>query len=144
MPLLHDSDHCLYRCRIRQYSLAHRSTLNTATTTISDVHARADGYTDVGAHSPADDVQDAVYSRTDLGAHDRERVARAVHPAEPAADAPAFLQAHGGAHPAADEPRAFINAVPHADGAAHGDADASSDARTDAGARARADAAADA
>ena len=31
---------------------------------------------------------------------------------------------HGGAHPAADEPRAFIGAVAHADGAAHSDADA--------------------
>jgi len=79
--------------------------------------ARADGYTDVGAHPPPDDVQDAVYSRTDLGAHFGKRLARSLHPAEPAADAPALVQTHGGAHPAADEPRAFINAVAHADGA---------------------------
>ena len=98
----------------------------------------------VGAHSPPDDVQDAHDSRAILGAHDRERVARAVHPAEPAADAPAVLQAHGGAHSAADEPRAIVGAVAHADGATHSDADARPDARADAGARAGADAAADA
>ena len=109
---------------------------------LRDADARADFYTDVGAHPPPDHVQDAVYSRTDLGAHVRERVARAVHPAEPAADAPAFLQTHGGAHPAADEPCAFINAVAHADGAAHCDADASAYPRADARTRAGADAAA--
>ena len=111
---------------------------------LRDADARADGGPFLVAVAPAHDVQDAVYSRTDLGAHCRERVARAVRPAEPAADAPAVLQTHGGAHPAADEPCAFINAVPHTDGATHSDADTCSHARTDAGARARADAAADA
>ena len=65
---------------------------------LRDADARADGYTDVGAHAPPDDVQDAHDGLADLGAHGRERVARAVHPAEPAADAPALVQAHGGAH----------------------------------------------
>ena len=111
---------------------------------LRDADARADGYTDLGAHAAPDDVQDAVYKYTDLGAYVWERVARAFRPAEPAADAAAFLQTHGGAHSAADEPRAFINAVAHTDGATHGDADARSDARTDARARAGADAAADA
>ena len=111
---------------------------------LRDADARADGYTDVGAHPPPDAVQDAVYSNADLGANYRERVARAVRPAEPAADAPAVLQTHGGADSGADESRAFINAVAHTDGAAHGDADARSYPGTDAGARARADAAADA
>ena len=111
---------------------------------LRDADARADGYTDVGAHPPPDDVQDAHDGRAHLGAHFGKRVSRPVHPAEPAADAPAVLQAHGGAHPAADEPRAFINAVPHTYGAAHGDADACPDARADARARSGADAAADA
>ena len=65
---------------------------------------------------------------TDLGANGRERVARAVRPAEPAADAPALVQAHGGAHSAAHEPRTIAGAVPHADGAAHSDADSPRDA----------------
>ena len=95
---------------------------------LRDADARADFYTDLGAVAASDDVQDAVYSITELGAHFGKRVSRALYPAEPAADAPAVLQAHGGAHPAADEPRAFINAVPHTYGAAHGDADACPDA----------------
>ena len=111
---------------------------------LRDADARADGYTDVGAHPPPDDVQDALDGIADVDADVQERVACAVRPAEPAADAPAVLQAHGGAHPAADEPRAFINAVPHADGATYGDADARPDAGANAGTRAGADAAADA
>ena len=111
---------------------------------LRDADARADGYTDVGAHPPPDDVQDAVYSIAKLGSNVRERVTCSLYPAEPAADAPALVQAHGGAHPAADEPRSFINAVAHPDGAAHSDADASTHSGADARTRARADAAADA
>ena len=111
---------------------------------LRDADARADFYTDVGAHAAPDDVQDAVYSIAKLGSNVRERVTCSLHFTEPAADAPAVLQAHGGAHTAADEPRAFINAVPHPDGAAHSDADASTHSGADARARARADAAADA
>ena len=111
---------------------------------LRDADARADGYTDVGAHPPPDDVQDAVYSRTQLGAHFGKRVTCSLYPAEPAADAPALVQAHGGAHPAADESCTDAGAVAHADGAAHGDADARSYPRADARARAGADAAADA
>ena len=111
---------------------------------LRDADARADFYTDVGAHPPPDDVQDAVYSIAKLGSNVRERVTCSLYPAEPAADAPALVQTHGGAHSAANEPRAFINAVAHTDGATHGDADARTHARADARARAGADAAADA
>ena len=111
---------------------------------LRDADARADGYTDVGAHSPPDDVQDAVYSIAKLGADVQQRVACAVRPAEPAADAPALVQAHGGAHSAAHEPRAIAGAVPHTDGTAHSDADAGSHARANPRARSGADAAADA
>ena len=91
--------------------------------------ARADGYTDVGA-TLRPTLSKMPSSHADLGANDRERVARAVHPAEPAADAPAFVQTHGGAHSAAHEPRAIAGAVRRADGAADRDADARSDAAT--------------
>ena len=111
---------------------------------LRDADARADGGPFRIAFAAPDDVQDALDSNANLVAHLRERVTCSLYPAEPAADAPAVLQAHGGAHPAADEPRAFINAVAHADGATHGDADARPDARADARARASADAAADA
>ena len=111
---------------------------------LRDADARADGGPFRIPFAAPDDVQDAHDSRAHLGAHFAKRVACPLDPAEPAADAPAVLQAHGGAHPAADEPRAFINAVPHTDGATDSDADASSDARADARARAGADAAADA
>ena len=111
---------------------------------LRDADARADGGPFRIPVAAPDDVEDAHYGRAHLGAHFGKRVARAVRPAEPAADAPAFLQAHGGAHTAADEPRAFINAVPHTDGATHGDADASTHSGADACARSGADAAADA
>jgi len=80
---------------------------------LRDADARADGYTDLGAHAAPDDVKDAVDSYAYMGAHFWQRVSCAVRPAEPAADAPAVLQTHGGAHPAADEPRADAGAVPH-------------------------------
>ena len=111
---------------------------------LRDADARADGGPFRIPFAAPDDVQDANNIYTDLDAYVRERVACALHPAEPAADAPAFLQTHGGAHPSADEPRAVAGAVAHADGATDCDADARSDARAHAGARAGADAAADA
>ena len=111
---------------------------------LRDADARADGGPFRIPFAAPDDVQDANNIYTDLDAYVHERVACALHPAEPAADAPAFLQTHGGAHPSADEPRAIAGSVAHTDGATDGDGDARPDAGADARTRAGTDAAADA
>ena len=111
---------------------------------LRDADARADGGPFRIPFAAPDHVQDADDSRTILGADVQERVTCSLYPAEPAADAPAFLQTHGGAHPSADEPRAIAGSVAHTDGATDGDGDARPDAGADARTRAGTDAAADA